>query len=148
MSGELLYSKGIGMTRHVLDNLKGRYERWTILRKSPDFERFTRAAKPLSACRYVCQCDCGTVRLVRSINLHSGSSGSCGCLQRELVGARARVMTLEMARTALALLQRGEHKKAVAAEVGVSLRTIYSLCLGEFLPPGLQAAELGFLHDE
>ena len=39
---------------------------------------------------YTCHCDCGQDREVRSCNLTSGNTTSCGCLQRELTSKRAR----------------------------------------------------------
>lgn len=37
--------------------------------------------------RWVCECKCGTKRLVHGFSLRSGHTKSCGCLQRELVVA-------------------------------------------------------------
>lgn len=34
---------------------------------------------------YLCKCDCGNTKNVRTSNLTSGKTKSCGCLQRELV---------------------------------------------------------------
>jgi hypothetical protein len=39
---------------------------------------------------WLCQCDCGAVSLVRSPNLRSGNTKSCGCLQSEVTRARSR----------------------------------------------------------
>lgn len=33
--------------------------------------------------RYLCQCGCGTERLVSAITLRNGSSTSCGCMRKE-----------------------------------------------------------------
>jgi hypothetical protein len=37
---------------------------------------------------WLCQCECGTVREVSQADLRRGSSKSCGCLMREVVGTR------------------------------------------------------------
>jgi hypothetical protein len=37
------------------------------------------------------QCDCGEVRALRSWELHSGNTRSCGCLLRELAAIRLRL---------------------------------------------------------
>ena len=37
---------------------------------------------------WLCKCDCGNELVVRSVNLRSGNTQSCGCLQREQVGSR------------------------------------------------------------
>jgi hypothetical protein len=33
--------------------------------------------------RYLCQCGCGTEKLVSAITLRNGSSTSCGCMRKE-----------------------------------------------------------------
>lgn len=38
--------------------------------------------------RWLCRCDCGNEVIIRSGNLGSGISKSCGCLRNELFGAR------------------------------------------------------------
>ena len=40
--------------------------------------------------KWVCVCDCGTVKPVSAANLRNGHSKSCGCLDRELFSARKR----------------------------------------------------------
>lgn len=35
---------------------------------------------------YLCQCDCGTLRVVRGASLTRGLSKSCGCLRQEVLG--------------------------------------------------------------
>jgi hypothetical protein len=42
-------------------------------------------------CKWCCICDCGTKADVRGADLRGGISKSCGCLQRELTGDRARI---------------------------------------------------------
>jgi hypothetical protein len=42
---------------------------------------------------WLCSCDCGSLHIVKSSALRTGSSKSCGCLQREIaarIGDRAR----------------------------------------------------------
>lgn len=54
-------------------NLTGmRFGKWTVLDK---FE----TPRSLGDLRWICECDCGTVRIVLSGNLLSGISRSCGC---------------------------------------------------------------------
>lgn len=62
------------------------FGRWTVIERAPD---------QVSPCGYRnimwrCRCDCGTEKNVRGKILTNGSSKSCGCLQKELVGQRAR----------------------------------------------------------
>ncbi len=46
--------------------------------------------------KWLCLCDCGNKSLVISGNLKSGSSSSCGCLQKETASERAvRIFTKE-----------------------------------------------------
>lgn len=48
---------------------------------------------------YKCVCDCGEVSYVKSNNLFSGTSKSCGCLEREL--RKARITTHGLTKTRL-----------------------------------------------
>jgi hypothetical protein len=40
--------------------------------------------------KYICECDCGTIKTLSKGSLTSGSSSSCGCLRKESTGNRAR----------------------------------------------------------
>jgi hypothetical protein len=51
-----------------------RYGAWVILSEARRLGGDT---------RYLCQCVCGTEKLVSAITLRNGSSTSCGCLQKE-----------------------------------------------------------------
>lgn len=62
----------------TLVNLSGqRFGRWTVLGY-------------VGRARWKCLCDCGSARDVAGHYLKTGVSRSCGCLQRELLSARAR----------------------------------------------------------
>lgn len=55
--------------------MKERYGRWTVIKYS---------GRDSNNCKlYLCRCDCGTERNVRSINLNFGNTNSCGCLAKE-----------------------------------------------------------------
>lgn len=72
------------MTRRAwnfLDLTEQRYGRLVVL---------ARAANRRSVAHWLCQCDCGTVKVVRSNALRSGNTKSCGCLDREKSAARWR----------------------------------------------------------
>lgn len=56
-----------------------RFGRWVVVSRS--------ASDARGHSRWLCQCDCGTEKVVFSTSLHSGKSTSCGCLQRERVRA-------------------------------------------------------------
>jgi hypothetical protein len=58
-----------------------RFGRWTVVQ---------RAKANAKGARWSCRCDCGTERIVRSWNLRSGTSTSCGCLSAELGAAASR----------------------------------------------------------
>lgn len=47
------------------------------------FGRWT--VKETTTNNWLCECECGTQRVVRSHMLHVGKSRSCGCLHREIV---------------------------------------------------------------
>jgi hypothetical protein len=51
-----------------------RYGHWTIINEAQRIGGDT---------RYLCQCECGTEKLVSAITLRNGSSTSCGCIRKE-----------------------------------------------------------------
>lgn len=53
-----------------------RYGRWLVM-------GYSHASRSNGAACWFCQCDCGTVKTVKSTYLRSGQSQSCGCLVRE-----------------------------------------------------------------
>ena len=54
-----------------------RFSRWLVI-------RFSHIEQPRRAAHWLCQCDCGTKRIVRAQQLISGQSKSCGCLKVEI----------------------------------------------------------------
>jgi hypothetical protein len=78
------HSNSCGCKNPNLDfkNLTGkRFERWKVL------SRFSKPGKSSNKGGYInwlCQCNCGTTRVVSSLGLLSGSSRSCGCLKKEV----------------------------------------------------------------
>lgn len=59
-----------------LINIKGqRFDRWLVLEK---------VKQECGESRWICQCDCGTIREVTQISLRRGTSKSCGCLNRDV----------------------------------------------------------------
>lgn len=61
-------------------NLAGqKFGRFTVI----EFDRVDET----QTARWVCICECGTKVIVRGGSLTTGSSRSCGCLQKEVVGA-------------------------------------------------------------
>jgi hypothetical protein len=68
-----------GRLGHGFKDLTGqRFNRLTVLE---------RADVHNGAVRWVCLCDCGSRTRVRSRDLRSGSTRSCGCLRREQMKA-------------------------------------------------------------
>ena len=57
-------------------DLKGqKFGRWTVLEKAPTLKD--------GNSRWLCQCECGTQKIVMEKNLRNGRSKSCGCLKDE-----------------------------------------------------------------
>lgn len=75
-------TKSRGVVR-ALDLRNQRFGRLTVI------DRTTGRGKHSDVC-WICSCDCGTNTVVRTRHLRSGSILSCGCLNRELAGARVR----------------------------------------------------------
>jgi len=69
------------------------FGRWVVV----DEGESTTGAGPRRERRWVCRCNCGTVRLVGQSSLRNGSSLSCGCRTKEL--AATRNITHGMTRT-------------------------------------------------
>ena len=55
-----------------------RFGRWTVIESTTPYTWRTRVRD-----RFICRCDCGTVRAVIGTAMRNGSSHSCGCLTRE-----------------------------------------------------------------
>lgn len=53
-----------------------RFGRWTVLEQAAPGEGYST--------RWLCECDCGTIKTVDAQLLRSGRSQSCGCLQEEI----------------------------------------------------------------
>jgi hypothetical protein len=53
------------------------------------FGRWTALSRISGQRKWLCKCECGTVRAVSTSHLRRGKSRSCGCLERELTSARA-----------------------------------------------------------
>lgn len=54
-----------------------RFGRLTVVKQSPSRKAY-----------WVCQCDCGAVRVIRTDSLQQGRSLSCGCYRNECSGDR------------------------------------------------------------
>lgn len=69
-----------------------RFGRWTVVR--------TADMPGKSGIYYICRCDCGTVRNVRSSELFRGKTRSCGCLHADRMRAMrgTEKMKLQMAK--------------------------------------------------
>lgn len=71
------------LKQRAIDLTGQRFGRWTVLSRSKNAKR--------DATTWLCKCDCGTIRAVNSINLRSGTTNSCGCLNSELISTRNRI---------------------------------------------------------
>ena len=50
--------------------------------------KVNKSGKPVA--QWLCVCDCGNEKVVRSASLNNGSVRSCGCLRNETAAANAR----------------------------------------------------------
>lgn len=71
-------------------SIGSRHGRWTVVGEPIRLE---------SQYAYFCQCDCGTRRTVRHLQLNNGKSQSCGCLARERSADRNRTHGMTLTRT-------------------------------------------------
>jgi len=58
-----------------------RFGRLTVL------ECIQKATRQGGATKWLCACDCGKTKTIRSVHLINGSTKSCGCLQREIAAS-------------------------------------------------------------
>lgn len=73
-----IWMKG-DITAKFVDLTGERFGKWTVLRRGQDGTD----KRGYPVVRWVCKCDCGTVREVIGSTLKSGRSKSCGCSQYE-----------------------------------------------------------------
>ena len=67
----------------VIEDLTGRYfGRWRVIERAPN--RVSSSGKTRSI-MWLCECKCGTVKVVGARALKTGMSTSCGCAQKERV---------------------------------------------------------------
>lgn len=64
------------MNTQKIDLTSQRFGRWTVLKQAAPGEGYST--------RWLCECDCGTIKTVGAQLLRSGRSQSCGCLQEEI----------------------------------------------------------------
>ena len=76
------YRKGVKPTKNnpLVDLTGKRFGRFLVLRQG---ERVS------GKIGWVCQCDCGTIKLVPGGNLTKGLTKSCGCLRKEMMKEKA-----------------------------------------------------------
>lgn len=61
--------------RFIPEEPGSRYGRWTVVSEAPP--------NGFGEARWICRCDCGTVKDVAGSSLRHGKSRSCGCSNRE-----------------------------------------------------------------
>lgn len=61
-----------------IDLTKRKFGRLVVIERARNAKR--------SCVLWRCRCDCGNIVVIRSTNLRSGNTQSCGCLQKEIVG--------------------------------------------------------------
>ena len=66
----------IGSGANFIDRTGQRFGRWLVLERTSQVKNV----------RWVCKCDCGTVRDIRASDLQSGKTNSCGCIQVDRKG--------------------------------------------------------------
>lgn len=69
--------------RQLIDLTGKTFGRWTVIERSPK----NSGQHP----RWICRCECGTVRDILGHQLREGVSKSCGCLQKEGLAARRTI---------------------------------------------------------
>jgi hypothetical protein len=78
--------------------------------------------------RWLCQCSCGTQKVVRGCNLLSGSTLSCGCLRKETWRKNGLKVRLATIRRNKASAVHGHHRRAFASPTYISWCRMKSRC--------------------
>lgn len=68
-----------------IDLVGRRFGRWTVLEETPK-------STSSNHVRYLCKCDCGSIKSVNAQNLRKGLSKSCGCLKDEIAKRNTKDM--------------------------------------------------------
>lgn len=72
------HTKSCGCIR-ITDLTGKKFGRWTVIKRVNPFSR-------VNGYKWLCKCDCGTIRKVRGLGLRNGTSTSCGCYHKEIAG--------------------------------------------------------------
>ena len=57
------------------------YGRWTVIKRAEDYI----SPKGRHEAKWLCKCECGNIGTIRTSDLRSGGSKSCGCLKKNFV---------------------------------------------------------------
>lgn len=114
---------------NLIDLTGQRFGRWLVLEQAPPRQ------KNSTETRWLCQCDCGTVRAVNSQKLRSGKSQSCGC-QRVNLHAQHIIKVADKVRSKVIIVANEEpHSLTEWAEIsGKSEREILADLLSGATP--------------
>jgi hypothetical protein len=108
--------------KNVIDLTGQRFSRWLVL-------KLDKIEAPKGAF-WICQCDCGNIKSVRTMSLRNGSSQSCGCLHRDRVievGKSKLINLVGMKFGRLTVIERTDKPKTVNSE----RHEAYWLCVCE-----------------
>lgn len=73
-----------------IDETGNKYGKWTVLHYDEDSQNGKKGGA-----RWICQCECGTVKSILGTELRRGRTKSCGCLQKkDLSGQRFGKLTV------------------------------------------------------
>ena len=89
------------MPNKIVDKTNRRYGRLTVLKQDKT---------KTDAIYWVCKCDCGNYKSIKSSELHPGRIKSCGCLREEVL-KRQQEQTHGEAKTRLYSIWRGMKKR-------------------------------------
>lgn len=67
------------MPRKTINEIGNTYGRLTVIGPGPERPHHK---------HWLCQCECGTLRVINGISLRKGATRSCGCLNLEKLRAR------------------------------------------------------------
>lgn len=72
------------MGRKLIDMIGQKFGRWTVIKRNLPNNKWGES-------NWLCRCECGTEKIIPGSNLRDGTTKSCGCLKRELLGNRRRL---------------------------------------------------------
>lgn len=82
--------------RKFQDLIGRRFGRLTVIKLHEKKQQYKNGKKSGFEYYYLCKCDCGNEKIIRSYALTENMTQSCGCLHKEMVSTKTREKIITM----------------------------------------------------